>query len=169
MLAGCQNKPVLQVAVAPNPFGYMKRSAVCQVGPVRPSTPGPMSATMTVRSDDGNCGVVIQQAGGRSYASFGVSPAPAHGKAFLYNYDNHTYVMYTPSTAYAGEDHFTVTLIRGTGQPREYLAVTATVDATGVVVPTPAVTAPVPPPAPVKHRTTTHHAGAKPAAKSSAP
>nr|WP_231854240.1 hypothetical protein [Gluconacetobacter diazotrophicus] len=163
LLAGCQTKPVLQVAKTPNPFGYMKRSAVCQVGPVKSSPSGQMEATMAVRSDDGNCGVVIQQTGGGSYASFGVSPAPEHGKVFLYNYDDHTYVMYTPNTAYAGNDHFTVTLIRGVGQPRQYLTVTASVDATGVVVPTPIVA----PPAPATPaRTSTRHRTTRTPAKS---
>ncbi|MBB2175529.1 Ig-like domain-containing protein [Gluconacetobacter johannae] len=144
LLAGCVNKPMPQAGGPANPFGYLKRSAVCQVGPVRSASPGQMTATMTVRSDDGNCGVLVQQSGERAYASFGVSPAPEHGKAFIYNYNNHTYVTYTPNTAYAGQDRFTVTLIRGAGLPRDYLAVTATVDATGVVVPVPAVTAPAP-------------------------
>nr|WP_220790145.1 hypothetical protein [Gluconacetobacter tumulisoli] len=163
MLAGCVNKPAPQAGGPANPFGYIKRSAVCQVGPVHSVSPGQMAATMTVRSDDGNCGIVVQQTGGQAYASFGVSPAPEHGKAFIYNFANHTYVTYTPNTAYAGQDRFTVTLIRGGGQPREYLAVTATVDATGVVVPVPAVSAPAVPakPAatPVRRRaaTTRHH------------
>ncbi|WP_408906006.1 Ig-like domain-containing protein [Nguyenibacter vanlangensis] len=161
LLAGCQNRPVIQAAVPPNPFGYLKRSAVCKVGPVRPDASGQLQASMTVRSDDGNCEILVQQDGGQSYASFGVAPAPEHGKAFIYNYNNHTYVTYTPNTAYAGPDHFTVTLIRGSGLPRRSLVVAASVDATGVVVPTPAVTAP-PPPAPVKKKTarrrTTHTA-----------
>ncbi|MFW7269816.1 hypothetical protein ACMAUO_18015 [Gluconacetobacter sp. Hr-1-5] len=148
VLAGCQNKPALQVAGPPDPFGYMKRSAVCQVGPVKASGPA-RKTTMAVRSDDGNCPVLVQD-GEHAYASFGVSPAPEHGKAFLYNHNDHTVVMYTPNTAYAGQDHFGVTLIRGPGQPRDTLDVTATVDATGVVVPTPMVTAPTPAPAPAK-------------------
>lgn len=152
VLAGCQNKPVLQVSGPPDPFGYLKRSAVCQVGPVKSSGSAQRTATMSVRSDDGNCGILIQQDGQRAYASFGVSPAPEHGKAFLYNHNDHTYVMYTPNTAYAGPDHFSVTLIRGPGQSRDTLDVTATVDATGVVVPAPMVAAPTP--APAKSKTT---------------
>lgn len=150
VLAGCQNKPAFQIAGPPDPFGYMKRSAVCQVSPVKSVGPAQKTATMSVRSDDGNCVVLVQQDGERSYASFGVAPAPEHGKAFLYNYNNHTYVMYTPNTAYAGQDRFSVTLIRGPGQPRDTLDVMATVDATGVVVPSPMVMAPTPAPAPAK-------------------
>ncbi|WP_338029930.1 hypothetical protein [Gluconacetobacter takamatsuzukensis] len=150
VLAGCQNKPVLQVSGPPDPFGYLKRSAVCQVGPVKSAGPAQKTTTMAVRSDDGNCVVLVQQGGEHAYASFGVSPAPEHGKAFLYNHNDHTYVMYTPNTAYAGPDHFGVTLIRGPGQPRDTLDVTATVDATGVVVPTPLITAPTPAPAAAK-------------------
>ncbi|MFS3135530.1 hypothetical protein ACLRDC_09110 [Gluconacetobacter sacchari] len=150
VLAGCQNKPALQVAGPPDPFGYMKRSAVCRVSPVKSAGPALKTASMSVRSDDGNCVVLVQSDGEHAYASFGVAPAPEHGKAFLYNHNDHTVVMYTPNTAYAGPDHFGVTLIRGPGQPRDTLEITATVDATGVIVPTPMVKAPTPAPAPAK-------------------
>lgn len=152
VLAGCQNKPALQVAGPPDPFGYMKRSAVCQVSPVKASEPARKATTMSVRSDDGNC-VVLLQDGEHAYTSFGVAPAPEHGKVFLYNHNDHTVVMYTPNTAYAGPDHFGVTLIRGPGQPRDTLDVAATVDATGVVVPTPMITAPTPAAAAAKSTT----------------
>ncbi|AOX18306.1 hypothetical protein [Kozakia baliensis] len=144
-LAACAQKPVVQRVVPPNPFGYQKVSAVCHVSPVTKAADGSLSATMTVRSDDGLCALSVQKAGNTSYASFGVSPAPEHGKAFLYNYDDHTYVTYTPQTAYSGTDSFTATLIPGGGQPRAKLHVVATVDATGVTIATakpPAVTEP---------------------------
>ncbi|MFT8469119.1 MAG: Ig-like domain-containing protein, partial [Acetobacter syzygii] len=70
--------------------------------------------------------------------------APEHGKAFLYSLDNDTHVTYTPTQGYAGQDKFTVILIPGPGQQRTRLTVTAQVDATGVFIPHPAVTAPTP-------------------------
>ncbi|GBQ50053.1 hypothetical protein AA18895_1816 [Acetobacter ghanensis DSM 18895] len=99
---------------------------------------------MTVRSDDGLCEVLVSQPNGKPYLSFGVAPAPEHGKAFLYTLDNDTHVTYTPTQGYAGQDKFTVILIPGPGQQRTRLTVTAQVDATGVFVPHPAVTAPTP-------------------------
>ncbi|MBS1094905.1 hypothetical protein JK193_09570 [Gluconobacter wancherniae] len=143
LLSGCAQTPIVQRSVAPNPFGYQKVSTLCHVTPVTTAKDGTMSVSMTVRSDDGLCAISIQQPTGGNYASFGVNPGPVHGKAFLYNYDGHTYVDYTPATAYAGTDTFTADLIPGGGKPRTHLVVNAVVDATGVVVhtPQPAVTA----------------------------
>ncbi|MFT9253890.1 MAG: Ig-like domain-containing protein, partial [Acetobacter okinawensis] len=99
------------------------------------------------------CEVLVSQPDGKPYLSFGVAPAPEHGKAFLYSLDNDTHVTYTPTLGYAGQDKFTVILIPGPGQQRTRLTVTAQVDATGVYIPRPAVTAPVPT-APEKKATT---------------
>ncbi|WP_242011204.1 Ig-like domain-containing protein [Acetobacter fallax] len=99
-------------------------------------------SSMTVRSDDGRCLLSVAPPDGGSYASFGVSPAPEHGKAFLYTLNGQVQVSYTPSMGYAGSDTFTAILIRGPGQKRDRLTVNATVDATGVVMPKPAVAAP---------------------------
>nr|WP_294914681.1 hypothetical protein [uncultured Neokomagataea sp.] len=140
LLSGCAQTPLVQRAVAPNPFGYQKVSAVCHVSPVTTGADGSMAVTMAVRSDDGLCALSVQQPGGGNYASFGVNPAPSHGKAFLYNYDGQTYVDYTPATSFVGSDSFTAELIPVSGGKREHLTVKATVDATGV-----SVTAPVPP------------------------
>jgi len=144
LLSGCAQQAIVQRSVTPNPFGYQKVSAVCHVSPVTTAADGTMNVDMTVRSDDGLCAISVQKSFGSSYSSFGVNPAPSHGKAFLYNYDGHTYVNYTPATAYAGADTFTAELIPGGGKKREHLVVHITVDATGVVVAKPAVTAPTP-------------------------
>nr|WP_147091959.1 hypothetical protein [Swaminathania salitolerans] len=162
-LAACAQKPVVQRVIPPNPFGYQKVSAVCKTSPVKTAPDGSMSVDMTVRSDDGLCALSVQKPGNTNYRSFGVSPAPAHGKAFLYNYDDHTYVTYTPSTAYAGKDSFTAILIPGGADPRAKLTVNATVDATGVVVapkPKPAVVAPAAK-KPVARHTTRHRKSSK--------
>ncbi|MDI6653439.1 hypothetical protein QMA67_10880 [Gluconobacter japonicus] len=161
LLSGCAQQPIVQRSVAPNPFGYQKVSAVCHVSPVTTATDGTMSVNMTVRSDDGLCAISVQKPGTGSYASFGVSPAPEHGKAFLYNYDGRTYVNYTPATAYAGADTFTAELIPGGGKKREHLVVHATVDATGVVVAKPAVAAPTPKAAASTKKTAVRHTTAR--------
>ncbi|ATJ91058.1 Ig-like domain-containing protein [Acetobacter tropicalis] len=145
MLAGCATTSGPVQVGTPNPFGYMKKSAVCSTTPIKTGADGQMSTTMTVRSDDGLCELKISQPSGKSYASFGVSPAPEHGKAFLYSLDRDTHVTYTPTMGYAGTDTFTVILVPGPGEKRTRLTVTAQVDATGVVLPrpvVPAVTAP---------------------------
>lgn len=155
-LAACAQQPVVQRVVPPNPFGYQKVSAVCTTTPVKTAADGSMSVDMTVRSDDGLCALSIQKPGNTNYRSFGVSPAPAHGKAFMYNFDDHTYITYTPSTAYAGKDSFTAILIPGGTGSRTKLTVNATVDATGVTIATPP--APVLAPAakkPIAKHTTT--------------
>ncbi|GBQ21801.1 hypothetical protein AA103193_1852 [Tanticharoenia sakaeratensis NBRC 103193] len=145
LLAGCMQKPIIRHVAPPNPFGNTKVSAVCHTSPVTTGAQGIMQVAMTVRSDNGTCALAVQQPGGGNYTTFGVDPAPDHGKAFLYNYDGHTYVTYTPRMAYAGPDAFTAILIEGEGKPRLRLHVAATVDATGVVLPPPsAVAAPAP-------------------------
>lgn len=136
-LAACAQNPIVRRTVPPNPFGYQKVSSVCQTLPVKTAADGSMSVDMRVRSDDGLCALSVQKPGNASYRSFGVSPAPQHGKAFIYNYDNRTYVTYTPSTAYAGKDSFTTILIPGGTEPRVRLAVNAVVEATGVTVAAP--------------------------------
>ncbi|NIE79282.1 MULTISPECIES: hypothetical protein [Asaia] len=161
-LAACAQKPVVQRVVPPNPFGYQKVSAVCKTTPVKTAADGSMSVDMTVRSDDGLCALSVQKPGNTNYRSFGVSPAPEHGKAFIYNFDDHTYVTYTPSTAYAGKDSFTAILIPGGTEPRTKLTVNAMVDATGVTVAAPP--APVLAPAakkPVAKRTATRRKSSK--------
>ncbi|WP_122050726.1 hypothetical protein [Asaia bogorensis] len=161
-LAACAQKPVVQRVVPPNPFGYQKVSAVCKTTPVKTAADGSMSVDMTVRSDDGLCALSVQKPGNTNYRSFGVAPAPEHGKAFIYNFDDHTYVTYTPSTAYAGKDSFTAILIPGGTEPRTKLTVNALVDATGVTVAAPP--APVLAPAakkPVAKRSVTHRKTSK--------
>ncbi|QDH17972.1 hypothetical protein E3D00_03540 [Swingsia samuiensis] len=139
LLSGCVQKPVVQRVIPPNPFGYQKLSAVCRVSPVTTAPDGTMSVNIAIRSDDGLCALSLQQTGGGNYASFGVNPAPEHGKAFFYNYDNHTYLTYTAETAYAGSDTFTAELVAGPGKKRDHLVAHITVDATGVVAAKPAV------------------------------
>ena len=145
MLAGCATTKGPVRAGSPNPFGYMKKSAVCNTTPIKTGADGQLSTTMTVRSDDGLCELKLSQASGKTYVSFGVNPAPEHGKAFLYNLDNDTHLTYTPTMGYTGNDTFSVTLIPGEGAARKRLVVTVQVDATGVVLTkpiVPAVTAP---------------------------
>ncbi|RFD21265.1 hypothetical protein DY926_02025 [Komagataeibacter melaceti] len=135
LLAGCDNKPAVNlggIGTTPNPYNYMKASGLCQVGNLTPAGQNTKSATMQVRSDDGYCAIETRMSGGHPYPSFGVSPAPEHGKAFIYNYNDHTYVTYTPNASYSGQDKFRVVLIRGEKEPREYIDVTATVTAPAV-------------------------------------
>lgn len=143
MLAGCATTGGPVITGSPNPFGYMKKAAVCQTTPLKKGADGSLSTTMTVRSDDGLCELKVSQDSGKAYASFGVSPSPEHGKAFLYNLDNDTHVTYTPTMGYAGQDTFTAILVPGPGVKRTRLTVTAQVDATGVVLPKPPVPAAV--------------------------
>ncbi len=154
LIAGCANRPppAPAAAIAPDPFGYQKRSAVCTVSPVAPGAAGG-SVTMAVRSDDGLCAVAVSQPDGTAYASFLLQDLPEHGKAFIHNYNNQTLVDYTATTAYAGPDGFTVSLVPSGGGPRTLLHVSASVDATGVV--RPAVVTPYAAPAKGStHRTT---------------
>ncbi|KDU97112.1 hypothetical protein GLUCORHAEAF1_17200 [Komagataeibacter rhaeticus AF1] len=135
LLAGCDNKPGVNlggIGGTPNPYNYMKPSGQCQVGTPAAAGKDTRAATMQVRSDDGYCAIETRVSAGHPYASFGVSPAPEHGKVFIYNYNDHTYVTYTPNTAYSGEDKFRVVLIPGGSQPREYMDVAATVTAPAV-------------------------------------
>ncbi|BCI66990.1 hypothetical protein AA0242T_0051 [Acetobacter aceti NRIC 0242] len=144
-LAGCNHGPLQSGRYgSPDPFGYMKTSAVCQTTKPTTDAQGDRVATMTVRSDDGRCVLAVAPPDGGAYASFGVSPTPEHGKAFLYTLDGQTQIAYTPVMAYSGPDKFSVVLIRGPGQKRDNLTVNVTVDATGVVIPKPAVSAPTP-------------------------
>jgi len=157
-MAGCAHPPAALHVAPANPFAMLKSSAVCTVSPAHKAADGSVTVDMKVRSDDGLCAVSLQTDKGTAYPSFGVTTAPEHGKVFIYNYDDHTLVTFTPTMAYAGADVFNATLIQGSGQPRVHLRVTASVDATGVVVPkpiVPAVTAPVPA-TKGKARTTAH-------------
>ncbi|GEN62110.1 hypothetical protein [Acetobacter oeni] len=156
LLTGCNHGP-LQTGVVgdPDPFGSVRTSAVCQVSKPQPGPTGDLVSSMTVRSDDGRCLLSIAPPEGGTYASFGVSPAPEHGKAFLYILNGKVQVSYTPSMGYAGPDTFTATLIHGPGQKRDRLTVNATVDATGVVMPKPAVAEPAKPAATKSTATTT--------------
>ena len=149
LIAGCAQKPAPApaAALAPDPFGYQARSAICTVGPV---TGG--RVTMSTRSDDGLCAVAAATPDGTAYASFLLQTPPAHGKTFIHNYNNQTLIDYTATTAYAGPDSFVVSLIPASG-PRVPLTVVAEVDATGVARPAP----PPPeaaPPAAAKHKST---------------
>ncbi|MDT8873035.1 hypothetical protein RAA17_22915 [Komagataeibacter rhaeticus] len=49
------------------------------------------------------CAIETRVSAGHPYASFGVSPAPEHGKVFIYNYNDHTYVTYTPTPPIPGK------------------------------------------------------------------
>lgn len=142
-LAGCNHGPLTSGPLgSPDPFGYMKTSAVCKTTTPTAGANGNLVSQMTVRSDDGRCVLSVKPPEGGSYASFGVSPAPEHGKAFLYTLNGYTQITYTPTMGYAGNDTFTAILVRSPGAKRDRLTVTATVDATGVLIPRPAVTAP---------------------------
>ncbi|WP_419730354.1 hypothetical protein [Lichenicola sp.] len=153
LIAGCAHRPAPEpeAAIAPNPFGYLKRSAVCTVAPVV-AGPAGRSTTMAVRSDDGLCTVAVSQPDGTAYASFLLQTLPVNGKAFIYNYNNQTLVNYTATTAYSGPDSFTVSLIPTAGGRRQSLQVTAMVDATGVPRPAPAVVPYVAPPSAGTHK-----------------
>lgn len=144
-LTACQQQQGLSPdSEAANPFKYTKRSAVCKVTPITTEKDGSWKATMSVRSDDGQCEFVVRDPDTKdSFVSFGMTENPEHGKAFLYNYNHHTYVRYIPTMAYAGADKFTVNLIHKDGTKKTPLLVDVTVDNTGVQVPKPAVTAPV--------------------------
>ena len=146
LMAGCAQKPQPgpAAAVAPDPFGYQPRSAVCTVGPLAGGR-----VTMSTRSDDGLCAVAVATPGGAAYASFLLQSPPAHGKAFIHNYNNQTLVDYTATTAYAGPDSFVVSLVPASG-PRVPLTVVAQVDATGVA-------RPAPPPEPASSPAKTAH------------
>ena len=158
LLAGCATKPLPQAqTVAPNPFGYLKRSAGCKPGPVT-KTPEGQAVSIATRSDDGICGVTVSQPGDGAYASFLLTTLPLHGKGFIYNYNKQTYVNYTADPDYAGPDSFVASLVPGGGKPRTMLKVDLTVDNTGVAPP-----APPPAAAPAKpagksatHRKTRH-------------
>ncbi|MBV1835845.1 hypothetical protein [Acetobacter estunensis] len=155
-LAGCTHGPApVGVHGTPDPYRNVRNSAVCQTTPPVAGPNGALVSTMTVRSDDGRCVLSVTPPDGGAYASFGVSPEPEHGKAFLYGLDGHTQIAYTPTLGYAGNDTFTTILIRGPGQKRDTLIVNATVDATGVAVPKPAVTAPETKKVETKAKTTT--------------
>jgi hypothetical protein len=153
LLAGCAQPRPAPAPVAPNPFGYMKRSAVCTTSPIRAQD---RAVEMKTRSDDGLCGIAISQPEGDAYASFVLATLPVHGDSFIYNYNRQTYVTYTAKTAYAGPDAFTVSLIPGGGRPRTSLAVSVSVDNAGVVLPPPPVAAKAAP------KTTTHRKRRKP-------
>ena len=157
-MAGCAHKPAPAPveAVAPDPYGYEKVSAVCTVGPMQ-NGPAGRVATMSVRSDDGLCAVPVSQPDGTAYASFLLTTPPAHGKTFIHNYNNQTLIGYTPTTAYAGPDSFTVSLVPVGGGPRSLLRVDAVVDATGVMRPVAPVAAAAPPPSSEGHKTVRHH------------
>jgi hypothetical protein len=153
LITGCAQKPLPApaAAIAPNPFGYLKQSAVCTVSPIVNGPTG-RSAKMSVRSDDGLCTVALSQPDGTAYASFLLQTLPAHGKAFIYNYNNQTLVNYTATTAYAGPDNFTVSLIPTAGHARVALQVAALADATGVVLPPPPPAPSVAAPSKSSHR-----------------
>ncbi|CAI3935437.1 hypothetical protein [Commensalibacter papalotli (ex Botero et al. 2024)] len=144
-LTACQHNSLTSVdSEVNNPFKYDKRSAVCTVTPIVKEKDGSWKTTMAVRSDDGQCQFVVNDPDSKgAFPSFGMTATPTNGKTFLYNYDNRTYVRYTPTMAYAGSDKFTVNLIHKDGTLKTPLSVDVTVDNTGVQVPKPAVAAPV--------------------------
>ena len=148
LIAGCAQKPQPGPAayVAPDPFGYQTRSAVCTVSPVVGGR-----VTMSTRSDDGLCAVAVATPDGTAYTSFLLQTLPGHGKAFIHNYNNQTLIDYTATTAYSGPDSFTVSLIPA-GGPRVSLTIVASVDATGVARPAPPPPEAAPPPSTAKHK-----------------
>ena len=166
LIAGCAHRPAPEpeAAVAPNPFGYLKRSAVCTVAPIV-SGPAGRSTSIAVRSDDGLCTIAVSQPDGTAYASFLLQTLPVNGKAFIYNYNNQTLVNYTATTAYSGPDSFTVSLIPTGGGPRQSLQVHAMIDATGVVRPAPALVPYVAPPVTGTHKATRSKTKVKPKPK----
>ncbi|WP_146046939.1 Ig-like domain-containing protein [Parasaccharibacter apium] len=131
-LGGCvgqQSRGPSGIEIPPNPFANEKRAAHCEVSPVQTDATGRMSVSMTVSAGDGGtCPFSISKGGGGSYVSFGVVPPPENGRAFLYNYDNRTYVEYTPAADYKGTDGFTVELIPAHAQPRRQLQVRVQVE-----------------------------------------
>lgn len=152
LLTGCVQRPP-PAPLPPNPYGYLKRSAVCEHPPLRHDGTN-LAASMKTRSDDGLCEVIVSQPTGGAYASFVLSRRPEHGRNLIYNYNGHTYVTYTANTAYAGSDGFTAMLVTGPGAPRTQLAVDVSIDATGVAPPAPPPAAETKPvtPAPGKER-----------------
>ncbi len=156
LLAGCAQKPLPQPEpIAPNPFGYLKRSAVCSASPMA-RTPEGLGVAIKTRSDEGLCSVSLSQPEGGAYASFLLSTLPAHGKSFIYNYNKQTVITYSAATAYAGADSFVVGLVPGADRPRTSLRVDVTVDNTGVTLPQPAVAAPAPAVKGAHHRRIRH-------------
>ncbi len=157
-LAGCVHAPPPPAPVAPDPFAYLKRSALCSAGKLA-ATPEGRAVSIRTRSDGGLCTVTVSQPEGGAYASFVLSSLPMHGSSLIYNYDKRTHVTYTADIAYAGPDGFAVSLIPGNGRPRSLLRVEVSADASGVPVPPPPTAAP---PAqstkPVTHRR--HHRAA---------
>lgn len=129
VLAACQH-PLAPRLLSPNPYGYLKKSALCQVQPVDTDSSGQKRSTsMSVRSDDGICSIVLTKKGGGNYASFGVIPHPQHGKVLTYNHDGQTILNYQAETAYVGPDAFSVVLIPSRDAPRDVLNVTVKVEA----------------------------------------
>ncbi|MCX5617142.1 hypothetical protein NQF86_00445 [Bombella sp. TMW 2.2543] len=130
-LGGCVGQQARGPAanIPPNPFANEKRAAHCDVSSLQTDAAGRMSIEMTVMAGDGGvCPFSVSKGGGGSYVSFGVVPPPEHGRAFLYNYDNRTYVEYTPAAEYKGEDSFSVELIPAHAQPRRQLHVQVRVE-----------------------------------------
>lgn len=134
VLAAC-HRPVLSThLIAPNPYGGLKKSALCQLTPVQSDKEGrKLSTEMTIRSDDGFCTLILKKPEGGHYASFGVVPHPQQGKVLMYNYGGQTYVNYRADTAYAGSDAFTAILIPSIDAPRIALIVKVTVQAAPIV------------------------------------
>lgn len=145
-LGGCvgqQSRGSNAVEIPPNPFANEKRAAQCEVSPVQTDAQGRMSVTMTVSAGDGGtCPFSISKGGGGSYVSFGVVPPPEYGRAFLYNYNNRTYVEYTPAADHKGEDSFSVELIPAHAQPRRQLLVHIHVEQPAGVAAAPAAAEP---------------------------
>ncbi|MDF7674147.1 hypothetical protein PT277_01940 [Acetobacteraceae bacterium ESL0709] len=132
LLSGCATHTVgPQIMSPPDPFGYEKVSALCKLSPLTTDPAGRMNVEMAVGSDEGKCALSVSKGGGGSYVSFGVDPAPEHGKAFLYNYDGRTYINYQPVTAYNGDDSFGVDLIPAHAQPRNHITVKVKIELVG--------------------------------------
>ncbi len=92
VLAAC-HRPVLPARlIAPDPYGNLKKSTLCQLTPVKAEEDGrKLSTEMTVRSDDGFCTLPSKRRRAAVYASFGVVPHPQQGKVLIYNYEGQTY------------------------------------------------------------------------------
>ncbi len=117
----------MAAALPPNPYGYLKPAAACQVPkPTLPATGG-LTVPMRLNNDGGFCKLDVAQAGGGPFASFIVTRVPQHGSPLLYNYDGLSRITYTPTGGYIGPDSMQVQLVPGPGQPRVTLDLAITV------------------------------------------
>ena len=126
-LAACAHPAPVVEALPPNPYGYLKPSAVCDTPPVQLPATGSVTATMRLNNDGGFCKLDLAQSSGGPFASFLVTRVPAHGSPLLYNYNGKSRVTYTPTGGYLGPDGMTVEMVPGPGQPRVSIDLSITV------------------------------------------